>query len=226
MSQNPWISDLHWVRAGQQPRSQKTQESLLDAAETLFVEKGADATSVADVADRAGCSVGAVYHHFRDKKALLFAIFGRMSERYRETTRAAVDPARWEGAAIADILRSYLEFSLETGRARPAFKQAALEASRLEPELREHLAELHEEFSRGLTKLLLARIGEIGHPDPVLAVGFVIDQTASMIKTRLDPTLLRTRLRPYSDEEFVRESLRSVCGYLRIESAPEPGARV
>ena len=71
MVRSPWISDLHWVRTGRQSRSRKTQESLLDAAEEIFFQKGADATSVADVAARAGCSVGAVYHHFRDKRALL-----------------------------------------------------------------------------------------------------------------------------------------------------------
>ena len=115
MSKSRWISDLHWVRTGQQSRSQKTQDSLLDAAALLFAEKGVDATSVADVAARAGCSVGSVYHHFRDKKALLYARLrshgARSSARPpgRRWTRA-----RWEGASIADILRGYLEFSLET----------------------------------------------------------------------------------------------------------------
>ena len=97
MARSRWISDLHWVRSGRQSRSRKTQESLLDAAEEIFFQKGADATSVADVAARAGCSVGAVYHHFRDKKALLYALFDRVTEDLRATTRAAVDPARWEG---------------------------------------------------------------------------------------------------------------------------------
>ena len=34
-----WISDLHWVRPGQQTRSQKTQESLLDAAAVLVADE-------------------------------------------------------------------------------------------------------------------------------------------------------------------------------------------
>ena len=36
MSKSRWISDLHWVRTGQQSRSQKTQASLLDAAALLW----------------------------------------------------------------------------------------------------------------------------------------------------------------------------------------------
>jgi AcrR family transcriptional regulator len=130
------------VRTGQQARSKRTQESLLDAAAVLFSEKGVDATSVVDVAERAGCSVGSLYHHFRDKRALLYAVFERMGEQLQSTAREAVDPARWRGASIEDILRGYLNFSLEVGRDRPVFKHAGLEASRNDPVLRERLAEL------------------------------------------------------------------------------------
>lgn len=217
MARSRWISDLHWVRPGQQSRSQKTQESLLDAAELLFSEKGADATSVADVAARAGCSVGAVYHHFRDKKALRHALFDRMTEQLRATTRDALDPARWQGASIADMLQGYLEFALEMGRERPAAKRAGLEAARNDPMLLERYARLRSELYEGLTRLLLARRDEVGHPDPVLALGFVLDQLGSMLQTRLDEMLLPTQLANRSDEDFAREALRSACAYLEVE---------
>jgi len=213
-----FISDLHWVREGQQSRSQKTQQALLDAAEVLFADKGADATSVADVAARAGASVGAVYHHFRDKKALLYAVFERMSEQLRATTREAVDPARWEGATIADVLQGYLEFSLELGRDRPAAKGAGLEAARHDPVLHARMMELKGELNDELATLLLARSAEIGHPEPELAARFVIDQLSAMLRARLaepdGPTLLAHR----SDEAFVREALDSAARYLRLAS--------
>jgi AcrR family transcriptional regulator len=223
-SRSRWISDLHWVREGRQSRSQKTQESLLDAAEILFAEKGADATSVADVAAHAGCSVGAVYHHFRDKKALLRALFERLSLQLQATTREAVDPERWEGASVVDVLRSYLEFSLETNRERPGFKRAGLEAARSDPVLRARFSEQVSELYQGLAELVLARREEIGHPDPRLATSFVLDQLGSMLKPRLDPSLMPTRLATRSDEEFVREALRSACAYLGIPNGIEPDA--
>lgn len=222
MTRSRWISDLHWVRTGRQTRSQRTQEALLEAAEALVAEKGADATSVADVAARAGCSVGAVYHHFRDKKALLYALFERMSEQYRATIRDAVDPARWEGAKVADILEGYLEFALETGRERPAGKAAGLEASRSDPALRERYAELRTEVHEALSALLLARRGEMGHPDPALATAFVLDQLAAMIQARLEEPLFLSPLARRSDEAFVREALRSACAYLEVEPPEDP----
>ncbi len=222
MARSPWISDLHWVRPGRQSRSRQTQEALLDAAEELFSEKGVDAASVADVAARAGCSVGAVYHHFRDKKALLYALFERMSEEFEATTKEAVDPKRWEGASIADILKGYLEFSLEVGRGRPSFQRASLEASLRDPALQEHLVELSTRLQDRLTELLGARRDEIGHADADAAIAFVLDQLAAMLRIRLDSLLIGSRVRIESDEQFVREALRSACTYLQIAPPLDP----
>jgi AcrR family transcriptional regulator len=44
---------------------------VLDVAVRLFIEKGYDATSVADLAERLGLTKSAVYHHFDSKEQLL-----------------------------------------------------------------------------------------------------------------------------------------------------------
>lgn len=119
------------------------------------------------------------------------------------------------------ILRGYLECTLEVGRARPGFKRAGLEASLRDPALREHLAEVGSELDRGLTDLILARRAEIGHPDPELATASVLDQLGSMLRTRLDEILLASRLAARSDDDFIREALRSVCTYLQT-AVPSP----
>ncbi|HID8081069.1 TPA: TetR family transcriptional regulator, partial [Pseudomonas aeruginosa] len=41
--------------------SQKTRDGILDAAERVFLEKGVGTTAMADLADAAGVSRGAVY---------------------------------------------------------------------------------------------------------------------------------------------------------------------
>ncbi len=217
MSENRWMSDLHWTRPGQQDRSQKTQSALLDAAETLFFEKGVENTSVADVAAKAGCSVGALYHHFRDKKALLYALYDRMTQEYQEISRNAVDSARWQGASIVDMLRGFLTFGLQLAKERPGFKHAGLAAANMDPELREHFAELRLESNRRLNKLLLSRKDEVGHPDPIFAIAFVIDQISAMLRSRNDDLLRRTQLATCTEDEFIEEALQLACGYLEIE---------
>ncbi|MDJ0787979.1 MAG: TetR/AcrR family transcriptional regulator [Myxococcota bacterium] len=216
MPKSRWISDLHWVRTGQQSRSQRTQEALLDAAATLVAEKGVEAASVADVARQAGCSVGSVYHHFRDKQTLVYAVVDRMTEELRATTEQAVEPSRWEGASVMDILQGMLEFSLEIGRDRPKVKDAVYEIARHDPQIREHLAGLRSELHEALFELLLARSAEIGHADPALAIRFVLDQMAGMMLLRLHELFVPTELEGISDPEFIDEVLRSARAYLAI----------
>lgn len=54
-----------------------TRERLLDAAETVFRERGVTRTSLAEVATAAGMTRGAVYWHFKDKADLFRAMCDR-----------------------------------------------------------------------------------------------------------------------------------------------------
>lgn len=54
-----------------------TRERLLDAAESLFCERGVTRTSLSEVATAAGMTRGAVYWHFKDKADLFRAMCER-----------------------------------------------------------------------------------------------------------------------------------------------------
>lgn len=222
MPRSSWISDLHWVRTAKQPRGRRTLGRLLDAAEELISEKGIEDTTVADVAARAGCSVGAFYHHFRDKGALLRVLLDRLGQEFRETMRAAVDPGRWEGATIAEILEAYLQFSIEMGREWAGLQRAKLVLSLRDPAFGEKSFELQRELGARLRELLLARKDEVGHRDPYLAIDFALEQLRSMLMMRLDGALLRAGLESTTDADFVREAIWSVCSYMQIPSPPTP----
>lgn len=59
-----------------------TAEKVLDAAEDLFAERGYDATSLGDVADRVGIRSPSLYNHFRNKEALYTAVVERLLETF------------------------------------------------------------------------------------------------------------------------------------------------
>ena len=221
MKRSRWTSDLHWVRPSQQDRSRRTQSALLDAAERLIGARGVDATTVAEIAESAGCSIGAFYHHYRDKKAIQYALFERYVEELEAAARVSLDPDRWEGAAIADIVLGYVQVGVENNRERPGFKRAGNEIARTEPELQSHLDKVRTLLDQGLRDLMLARRGEIGHPDPDLAVTYVIDQLGSMMRSRMLENPLPTRFGGRADDDFVRESVRSVCAYLEVPGPTE-----
>ena len=60
--------------ARQGERRAQTREALLDAAATLFAERGVEGASIDAIADAAGRTSGAVYDHFGSKDGLLFAL--------------------------------------------------------------------------------------------------------------------------------------------------------
>lgn len=53
------------------------REEVLAAAAECFMRRGYEATSMDDVAEALGATKGRVYHHFRSKPDLFFAVFRR-----------------------------------------------------------------------------------------------------------------------------------------------------
>jgi len=58
----------------QEERSQRSRAAVLDAALALFSTQGYRATSMREIAEKAGVSTGNVYHHFTDKEAIFLEL--------------------------------------------------------------------------------------------------------------------------------------------------------
>ncbi len=69
------------TRVPNEVRRARSHEAVLDAAEKLFVRKGYGATSVDEIAAKAGLTKGAIYFHFDDKNAMLMALIDRAESR-------------------------------------------------------------------------------------------------------------------------------------------------
>lgn len=213
-TENRWVSSAHWRREGKQSRSERTQTTILDATERLLVTQGTDATLVADIAKEAGCSIGSVYHHFKDKTAIFYALFHRTTQDFEYFIEYALDPALWEGASIQDILGRFIDLSRKTQESRPGYKVAAYLIAADHPELRNHYLELQIKLYKGLERLLLARKEDIRHPKPKRAVGFVLDQLGALLRVNLDPAQRSAQLVAGSDRVLKEEFLRASESYL------------
>ena len=74
-----------------------TQRALLDAARAVFVEQGFAEASIADVVERAGSSVGSLYHHFGGKSELFIALWQEFRQAREQAASKAVAQARRAG---------------------------------------------------------------------------------------------------------------------------------
>jgi len=217
VERSTWTSELHGVREGKQDRSRKTQAALLDAAEDLFATRGIAGATIADISAAAGCSIGAFYHHYRDKRAVQIALLERSIEEYQDLVRLFGDDGNWEDATIGDILLAFLEVFLAKHRSQPSRVGAAIELARGEPDFARQFAELGAVREARLRDLLLSRGASIGHEDPELATNFIIDQLGSMLRALMLEAGASSQSNQNSDDDFIRQAVRMACAYLQTE---------
>jgi AcrR family transcriptional regulator len=67
-------------------------EQLLQAAEAVIAEVGVEGASVQAIAQRAGASMGSLYHFFPGKDALILALAERCMHRVTDVNRRAISP--------------------------------------------------------------------------------------------------------------------------------------
>ena len=80
-------------RPREHPRTADRRRDLLRAARDCFAEHGVDATSLRQIAARAGMTHTGLLHHFGSKEELVLAV---LQERDREEERSAARPGRPE----------------------------------------------------------------------------------------------------------------------------------
>lgn len=82
-------------RRPQQERSRAKVDAMLDAAEVLVTERGADKLTTTLVAERAGVAVGSVYQYFDSVAALVDALVERHAERFADRLAAELAARRF-----------------------------------------------------------------------------------------------------------------------------------
>jgi TetR/AcrR family transcriptional regulator len=106
--------------------AERSRSALLSAAEELFAERGFAATSLGDVASRAGLSRGTPNYFFGSKDALYAAVLERAFSEREQATREAFQPLiRWAVAespgslkkALTGAVAGYMDFLAS----RPSF---------------------------------------------------------------------------------------------------------
>jgi len=120
------------------PRSAQAHRSVLDAAVTLFAERGIDGASMDAIASRSGVSKATIYKHWPNKAALALEILDHLHR---------LDD--WPDTQSTDVMADITEL---LGR-RPSPRTAALRA-KIMPHLMAYAAR-HDEFHKAWRARLL-----------------------------------------------------------------------
>jgi AcrR family transcriptional regulator len=198
-----------------QQRSRETTEHLLESAQELLKEGGADAATLRAIAERAGVSLGIVYRRFPDKDAILRAVYTRFFERFGATNTRSLSSDRFRRASLAEVAHTVVTGIAEGYRRHARLVHALLLYARSHPssEFRERAAAHNARTFAALQGIFDRQRSEITHPRPEVAVPFAISSAASLLQARivfndaaLEPVL------PFA--ELIGEATRLVVSYL------------
>ena len=174
------------TRLSRVERREQTRQELVTAAEACFVSRGFHASSVDEVAERAGYTKGAVYSNFASKEDLFFAIYERRVEQVLTEVVPGLRQVGAEGAFDWLATTTIERRDRDDGWLAVFFEFWAHVLRH--PEFRERFAAIHARFLEPLTEGVrqLAEDRGLALPDDVTAGQVVLAWNAMEIGLGLE----------------------------------------
>jgi AcrR family transcriptional regulator len=129
------------------------RERLERAALALFIENGYDATTVAEIADRAGLTKSTFFRHFADKREVLFGGQDMLAQLFSDAIRNAPPAATTAGCLAAALGAAAVAFIPERHDLAPQ-RRAVIAAN---SELQERELLKRARFASAMADALRAR---------------------------------------------------------------------
>jgi AcrR family transcriptional regulator len=206
------VADVKWAHPRAQARSRQTHGRILDATEALLSKRRFEDISIGEIVRRSRSSVGAFYARFPDKDALLGCLYERFRQQQAELTDALFDPRRWQGKSLEAMLQTAIPFLVELHRQRQGLLRAFAAKACSDERFRKVWKQARDHAARRLKELGAARRGEIGHPDPELA----IEAGLSMVMCTVELKLQLGEIDGPEMDVLAQELVRALVAYIGI----------
>jgi AcrR family transcriptional regulator len=137
------------------PKARRTRATILEAAAELFAERGYVRTTVGDVAEAAGVSLGTVYQYFRDRGEIVAALVHHgVSDLLRGADNAwQADEGR---TGLERVLGRFVAAYIEAGAVARVWE----EVSHVDEELGALRRKLGRAFTRSIERSLTRAVAE------------------------------------------------------------------
>jgi AcrR family transcriptional regulator len=106
------------AREPKRERGKQRVAALLDAGAAVFAEKGYEAATMTEIAERAGAAIGSLYQFFPSKEALAEALFDRFAERWAASFARVEELA--PGRSARELADLFIDHKLKQGTDRDA----------------------------------------------------------------------------------------------------------
>ena len=182
------------TRPTQAERTAKTRAALLAAARELFTEKGFAGTGREEIAERAGVTRGALYHHFSSKADVASAVVDELEAELVDRVVAAARTGTGSFDQIQRSCRAYLDACTEPAVVRILLTDAPAVFGMAE--LRNRSVDTCVRLlSTALTNAAREGIDVPGPPDVAahLLLG-MLNEAAMLVGAAPDPTAARDQV--------------------------------
>jgi AcrR family transcriptional regulator len=188
-------------------RSRRTLERIVRASLQILDEDGPDGLTVQAIVERAGSSVGSFYARFAGKDELLAYLGERIWREAAARWDEAVSAQGMDGLALEQVVEGAVRLLGEAVTARATY----LRALRRSPGAGdEAFAAFQAHVLGGIEVLLLARAGDMSHPDPQVGVRLGLRAVLAVLEEGSDGG----RADPIPAERRAQEAVRILAGYL------------
>lgn len=176
------VSDVSpYVRAPKQERSRVSFDKAIDAAITLMVERRSDAFTLAEVAERAGVSIGSIYGRVGSKEDLIRAAQAQEMERIRAEQAQAFARRAGSSEDLVDAVRRVVGTLGDVLRANAHVLAPFMAIGAHDPVIASLGKVGFEESVSAFSDALRVHADTITHPDPVHAVQWSFTVTYSVL---------------------------------------------
>lgn len=155
---------------------QRTRAALALAAVELFYDQGFDATTVDEIADRAGVSRRTLFRHFATKADIIFADHEHRLNRVQQLLDDAGDDH-----PTLDVVLAAAEAAVASFITPPEFFLARHRVLRATPELSYREQAYGQDYGRAISRFIAHRLGD--RPDAAL-VADVVSASLVMVVNR------------------------------------------
>ncbi len=115
---------MHGMKSLREEHAQSTRKAILEAACRIFTSKGYDAASIDEIAAAARVTSGALYHHFRNKREVMRAVFETLEAALKDRVTTAINRAKGSSQTLRLALRAFFDACLQDDIRSIVFEQA------------------------------------------------------------------------------------------------------
>jgi len=192
---------------------EKRQAELLETAIEVFAGRGYQATTMDEIAERAGVSKGMLYIYFKNKETLFGAVFRWYGQIISETMESAISGIDNEIEQLQRIASAWGQIAVEHRDYVPLFLDfwAAASVKGMRSDYADDLAHMYEEY-----RTLIIEIIERGKKNGRFKQDADARAAAYLLVGGMDGIFIQSWLsQPQGLDEIIKQSMRMLLDGIR-----------